>query len=157
VLEAKLDSKHFENQLKVFSSGLGGIFKELLADVGKQMVDEVKSNASSAFTSRTGKLAHAVNFISFDEKVGVLTTRKTLNKANVYYARFVENGANIKAKKGKYLTFKVNGEWKKVESVRTRPRPFMTPVFNDYFESEGGKGYKLLADALERKMESYLK
>jgi hypothetical protein len=157
MLEAKLDSTHFENQLKIFSSGLGNIFKELLAEVGKQMVAETKSNAASAFTSRSGKLEHSINFISFDEKAGALTTRKNLNKANVYYARFVENGAEIKAKKGKYLTFKVNGEWKKVESVRVRARPFMKPVFEEYFESESGKGYQLLAAALEKKMEEYLK
>jgi hypothetical protein len=151
--KADLDTKKFENQLRIFSSSLGGIFKELMATVGQEMVAETKARAS--FTNRTGRLFNAINFIPTDNG-GVLTTRKTLTKPNVYYARFVEGGANIKAKKGKYLTFKINGEWKKVESVRTRPRPFMTPVFNEYWEGENTKGYRALQDALQKKMESYL-
>jgi hypothetical protein len=152
--KADLDTKKFENQLRIFSSSLGGIFKELMATVGKEMVADTKANTT--FTNRTGKLFNAINFIATDNG-GVLTTRKNLNKSNVYYARFVEKGADIKAKKGKYLTFKINGEWKKVPSVRVRPRPFMTPVFNEYWEGENAKGYRALQEALQKKMEDYLK
>jgi hypothetical protein len=147
------DTKDFENKLKIFSSSLGGIFKELMTSVGKEMVTETKSRAS--FTNRTGKLFNAINFISTDEG-GVLTTRKTLNKSNVYYARFVEKERNIKPKKGKYLTFKINGQWRKVTSVHIKGRPFMTPVFEDFWETENSKGYKALADALQKKMSDFL-
>jgi hypothetical protein len=150
---ADLDSKNFENKLRIFSSSLGGIFKELMKSVGQEMVADTKARAT--FHNRTGKLFNAINFIPTDNG-GVLTTRKTLAKPNVYYARFVEGGANIKAKKGKYLTFRINGEWKKVPSVNIRPRPFMKPVFEEYFGSENGKGYKALADALQKKMTEYL-
>jgi hypothetical protein len=153
--EADLNSRHFENQLKLFSSSLGGIFKELLTAVGKDMEAEVKSNAAGAFTSRTGKLVRAVNFIPADSG-GVLTTRKSLKKPNVWYANIVENGANITPKKGKYLVFKINGEWKKVSSVRVRPRPFMRPVIDEYWQGVNAKGYTALADALKKKMEDYL-
>jgi hypothetical protein len=153
MIKFEVDSKNLEGKLRLFSSSLGGIFKELMASVGKEMVDETKSRTT--FTNRTGKLFNAINFIPTDSG-GVLTTRKTLNKPNVYYARFVEKGADIKAKDGKYLTFKIDGEWKKVSSVRIRPRPFMEPVFNEYWEGENSKGYKLLADALRKKMEEYL-
>jgi hypothetical protein len=124
-----------------------------MAEVGKEMVADTKARAS--FTNRTGKLFNAINFIPTDNG-GVLTTRKNLTKPNVYYARFVEGGADIKAKKGKYLTFKINGEWKKVPSVKIRPRPFMKPVFESYFENENDKGYKELSIALQKKMEEYL-
>jgi hypothetical protein len=151
--ETSFDSKNFENKLRIFSSSLGGIFKELMKSVGQEMVADTK--ARTTFHNRTGKLFNAINFIAADNG-GVLTTRKTLAKPNVYYARFVEGGADIKAKKGKYLTFKINGEWKKVPSVKIRPRPFMAPVFNSYFESDNGKGYQALANALQKKMEDYL-
>jgi hypothetical protein len=162
--EADLQSRRFENQLRIFSSTLGGILKELMAETGKEMAAETKSKAAGAFTSRTGNLVRAVNFIPTDQGV-VLTTRKTLRKPNIWYANIVENGANVKAtgrkprkRKGdeKYLIFKINGEWKKVSSVRVRPRPFMTPVFNEYWEGENAKGYRLLANALQKKMEEYL-
>jgi hypothetical protein len=124
-----------------------------MATVGKEMVAESRGRAT--FHNRTGKLLNSINFIATNDG-GVLTTRKNLNKSNVYYARFVEKGANIKAKKAKYLTFKINGEWKKVASVQTRPRPFMTPVFDEYWEGENSKGYRALSEALKQKMESYL-
>jgi hypothetical protein len=151
--EADLNSRNFENKLKILASSLGGIFKELMKSVGQEMVTETKARAT--FTNRTGRLFNAINFIPTDNG-GVLTTRKTLNKSNVYYARFVEKAKNIKPKKGKYLTFKINGEWKKVESVQTRARPFMTPVFEEYWEGTNSKGYKALASALQKKMEEYL-
>jgi hypothetical protein len=150
---ADLNSKQFENKLKLFSSSLGGIFKELMTTVSQEMVAETKSRTT--FTNRTGKLFNSINFIP-TENGGVLTTRKTLNKSNVYYARFVEKERNIKPKKGKYLTFKINGEWKKVESVHIRARPFMTPVFNEYWEGQNSKGYQALANALQKKMNEYL-
>jgi hypothetical protein len=152
--EASLDSKNFENKLKIFSSSLGGIFKELMNEVGKEMIAEAKSRAT--FHNRTGKLFNAINFIATDDG-GVLTTRKSLNKPNVFYARFVERGADIKAKKGKYLTFKINDKWVKVPSVKIRPRPFMEPTMEDFFGTANSKGYQLLKDALNRKMEEYLK
>jgi hypothetical protein len=151
--ETSFDSKSFENKLRIFSSSLGGIFKELMKSVGEEMVADAKGRTS--FTNRTGKLFNAINFIPTDNG-GVLTTRKNLNKPNVYYARFVEKGADIKAKKGKYLTFKINGEWKKVPSVKVRPRPFMTPVFDEYWEGQNAKGYQALADALQKKMNEFL-
>jgi hypothetical protein len=151
--QADLNTKNFENKLRIFSSSLGGIFKDLMKSVGQEMVADTKARAT--FHNRTGKLFNAINFIP-TENGGILTTRKTLTKPNVYYARFVEGGANIRAKKGKYLTFKINGEWKKVPSVNIRPKPFMKPVFEEYFGSESGKGYKALSDALQKKMEAYL-
>jgi hypothetical protein len=150
----QFQSKNFENKLRIFSSSLGGILKELMQSVGKEMIAESKSRA--AFTNRTGKLFNAISFIATDDG-GILTTRKSLNKSNVYYARMVEKDRTIKPKKGKYLTFKIDGEWKKVSSVHVRGRPFMTPVYEDYFGGENSKGYRALADALQRKIEEDLK
>jgi hypothetical protein len=152
--KSELDSKNLENKLKIFSSSLGGIFKELMETVGREMVSETKSKTT--FTNRTGKLFNAVNFISTNDG-GVLTTRKNINKPNVYYARMIEKDRSIRPKRAKYLTFKINGEWKKVSSVNVPGRPFMTPVFNEYWEGDNAKGYKLLTEALERKIEEYLK
>jgi hypothetical protein len=145
--EADLDSKHLENKLRIFSSGLGNIFNELLKSVGDEMADEARSRAPV----RTGRLRNAIKFLPFDGG-GALTTRKTLNKSNVWYARMVESGANIKPKKGKYLTFKINGEWKKVSSVQTRPNPFGKEVFNEYWNGTNSKGYQELSKALEQKI-----
>ena len=151
MIQAELDSKAFTDKLKIFSSGLGNIYQELLEDVGEKMTAEARALAPR----RTGKMANAINFI-FDKKnnLGALTTQKNLNKSNIWYARMVESDRNISAKKGEYLVFKINGNWVKVKSVRVKGQPFITPVYNSYFPD--GKGFKALQDALIKRMEQDL-
>jgi hypothetical protein len=89
---------------------------------------------------------------------GVFTTRDSLNKykSKTFYSLFIEKGADIKPKTKKTLTFMLNGRWIRLSSARIRPRPFMGPVFDEYWEGETAKGYKMLADALRKKAEGYL-
>jgi hypothetical protein len=153
-----LEVERFEKGLRAFAAMLIGSeeLKELMKPIGKEMVSEARSRAGSAFTGRSGKLFGSINFIS-TENGGVFTTRKNLNRSNTYYSLFIEKGADIKPRKKKYLVFKIDREWKKVESARLKPRPFMGPVFNEYWEGQGAKGYKMLADVLKKKAEDYLK
>jgi len=153
-LSTTIETKDLENKLRIFSTGLGDIFTELLETVGKEMVNEVKSRVM--FQNRTGRLFNSINFILDKENnKGILTTRKSLNKSNAWYANIIEHGANIKPKNKEYLMFKINGEWKKVKSVNVKPRPFMKDVFYDYF-GNNGKGYKVLADELIKKIDREL-
>lgn len=149
MIEAFIDTNSFEEKLKIFASGLGGIYKELLNEVGKQMTDEAKLNAPQD----TGKLIKSINFLFFDENSAALTTKRKINKSNVWYSNIREHGAFIQAKKSDYLMFKIDGEWKKVKSVKTPAQPFAKPVWEDYFGNNSSKGYTALAEALQRKME----
>jgi pullulanase/glycogen debranching enzyme len=148
---SSLDSKEFESKLKVFSSGLGNIARDILKKIGEQMSTEARAGVPRA----TGKLARAINFLIIDSSSAALTTRKNIKKSNVYYAKFVEHGADIKAKRKEYLTFKINGEWKKVKSVRLAPKPFMRPVWDKYWDGLNSKGYELMAKELENKMNDF--
>jgi hypothetical protein len=152
MITASIDSKAFEDKLRIFSSGLGNIYKELLKEVGDKMTAEVKANAPR----RTGKLADSFKFIFTDDAEAMLTSRKGVKKSGVYYANMVESGANIEAKNKEYLIFKINGNWVKVKSVKVQTQPFFWNVKEDYF-GLGGKGWKELALALERKMNEELK
>jgi len=148
MITSSLDTQALENKLRIFASGLGNIYKELLSDVGEKMAAEARSLAPR----RTGKLANSINFQFIDDTTGVLSTRKRMGKSNAWYALFVEKGTRIEAKKADYLMFKINGEWKKVKSSGQTAKPFFYPVADSYF-GDGGKGFKALADALQRKME----
>ncbi|MCL2440475.1 MAG: hypothetical protein FWD14_01915 [Treponema sp.] len=117
------------------------------------MTQEAKSSAPR----RTGKLASSINFIFYDDNKAAFTTKKNINKSNIWYSNIREHGANIEAKNKEYLIFKINGEWKKVKSVRTRPQPFMKPVWENYFGGGNSRGYKELANALLQKMNEELK
>ena len=155
MLSADLNSKQFEERLRIFSSGLGNIYNELIKSVGEEMTAKARSNAMGAFTSRTGKLLNSIKFL-VNKDVAALTTRKNLTKGGVYYAKMVEYGADIKPKRKEYLKFKIDGEWKSVKSVKTRARPFFTPVREEYFNGEEGKIYKAVAAALEKRMNEEL-
>ena len=154
MISSQLDTKNFEEKLKIFSSGLGNIFQDLLKQVGNKMTDEAKTNAPV----NTGKLRNNINFILNKNDIieSALTTKKSLNKSNVWYSNIREHGANITAKKSEYLVFKINGEWKKVKSVRTPAQPFMKPVFEEYFGNGSSKGYIELANALMERMNNEL-
>ena len=154
MIQAELNSKQLEERLRVFASGLGDSYNELIKSVGEEMTSKARSNAMSAFTSRSGSLLNSIKFI-VNKDISALTTRKNLTKGGVYYAKMVEYGANITAKRKEYLTFKIDGEWKKVKSVRVMARPFFMQVREEYL-TDDGKVYKSLADALNKKIEEEL-
>jgi len=49
-----------------------------------------------------------------------------------YKAEILETGGTINTKKKKYLTFKVNGEWRKAKSVTITPRHWFSNSLNGY-------------------------
>ena len=152
MISAIIDDNGFTEKVRIFSSGLGGIFKELMNSVGEKMTSEAQSKAPR----RTGRLQNSINFLFYGDNSAALTTRKTIRKLNVWYAKPREYGSFIEAKNSDYLTFKVNGEWKKVKSVRTPAQPFGRPVWDDYFGDDSSKGYKEFANALLQKIEESL-
>jgi len=153
-----LDSEKFENKLAIFSAGLGNFYNGLLQDVGDRMADEARARAP--FGNRSGRLAGAINFKIAKNK-GALTTRESFNESNVFYAWARERGAYIKPKNRPFITFRINGEWKRISKtggktgktgVRTPRQPFALPIWRDYWSGKNAKGYKELAEALQRKM-----
>lgn len=72
---------------------------------------------------------------------------------NAYYADWLESGAEISAKNGKYLTFKVGGEWRKVESVTLPARPFVKPAVDEFWNS--GKQKEIQEAELEKILKKY--
>jgi hypothetical protein len=142
--EVDVQSQKLEGKLRLFASSLGPMFRGLMAAVGREMVAEARGRAGAAFTSRTGKLLRHIKFIPTEDG-GVLTTRDRLNKykSDAYYSLFLEKGANIKWRK-------------KAGAARIRSRPFMGPVFDEYWEGENAKGYRALAEALGKKLREYM-
>jgi hypothetical protein len=153
--DVNIDDKHFENRLRVLF-GVGTLFKEAMMEVGNDMAAESRSRAGGAFKSRSGKLLRAIKFIP-TEGGGVLTTKTSLtnNKAKTFYASFIEHGTIIRERGNKVFRFKINGQWRKItpNAGRITPRPFMGPVYDEYFGGENAKGYQLLAMALKKRME----
>ena len=65
----------------------------------------------------TGRLRDSIQLVVNGSDIAVGT--------NVIYAKTHQFGATIRAKNGKYLTFKGAGSWAKVQSVSIPARPFL--------------------------------
>lgn len=150
MIHAELNSKQLEERLRIFASGLGDSYNELLKKVGEEMTEKARSNAQSAFTSRSGRLLNAIKFL-VNKDLAALTTKKSLNTGGIKYAKMVEYGTSIKPKNKEYLMFKIDGEWKKVKSASSRARPFFKQIREEYF-GDTGKIYTSMAEALRQKM-----
>lgn len=57
--------------------------------------------------------------------------------SNVSYAPTQEFGAKITPKSGKYLKFKIQGQWKTVKEVVIPARPFIAPAVVDNLDKIG--------------------
>lgn len=57
--------------------------------------------------------------------------------SNLIYAPVMEFGALIKARRAKYLTFKVDGQWRKVKQVTIPARPFFYPTIEENVQKVG--------------------
>jgi len=160
MVSASLDSRKFENKLAIFSAGLGNFYNELLQDVGDKMSMDARSRAP--FGNRSGRLLASINFLTnANDNKGALTTRERFGASNVWYAWARERGAYIKPRNRPFITFRVNGEWRRISKtggktgrtgVRTPAQPFAMPTWREYWSGKKAKGYRELAEALQRKM-----
>jgi hypothetical protein len=144
------NSESLEASLRILSSGLGPSLKEVFKEIGAKMVSEAKATAPS----KTGKLRKNIRFLVLHNNEFLFTTRKSPKVKNIFYYHMVSADRTIAPKKSKYLTMKINGQWKKIShAITIKGNPFAENVYNDYWKDEGSKGYQ----ELERKLEEILK
>ena len=153
MVDIYFDTKKFENKLAIFSAGLGSFYNELLEDVGKRMTSEARARAPAD----TGKLRSSVNFILGRGRTSALSTRERFGEDTVRYAWAREHGSTVKPKDGKeFMTFKIGGQWVRLRSFRSEPQPFMIPTYNSFWKGSAARGYREMANALQRRMREEL-
>ena len=118
----ELDSEKFENKLAIFSSGLGSFFASLMRGVGDRIADEARAKAPI----NTGNLRDSIGF-HMRGRFAALTTRERLGKNTIPYAWAVHNN-------------------------KFNKQPFALPVWLSYWRGRNAKGYRELANELQRKM-----
>jgi HK97 gp10 family phage protein len=152
-MNIEFNTDDFDKKIKEVEKKIPKIAKKMLsAALGKAKTD-TKRKARSMFPGGTGRLNKSINTTVFDDWRGALTTKKKSRKDSGWYANFLEKGATRTAKNGKYLTFKINGEWKKARSTTVPPRPFLRPTFDSYFVNNGGeKARKIMDDKLQQEI-----
>ena len=147
---AAFDSEKLENKLAIFGSGLGRLFSALMRRVGDDMAEDARANAG--FTDGSGDLRRSIGFI-MRGRTSALSTRERFGVDTMPYAWARERGSYVEPKDGKeFMTFKIGGQWVRLRSFRTKPQPYMMPVFKKYWRGGNAKGYAALAEALQREM-----
>jgi hypothetical protein len=164
-MQIDFETKEFEQQINALQTNMPKIAKKMMtaALVGARgYAKKIAKNRfhKADYTSRNkppGQLLRAINYWSFDDWSGALTTRKSAKTNNCFYASILEDGKTIVPKKGKYLFFKINGQFRKVPSVTIPPRPFMRPAFDSFFIKSGGsKARKIMDKRLQKEMDRIL-
>lgn len=166
-IDFEVNTKEIEEAIKGTKININSIIVKMQKAVNKEVIKSAKSrfraqfkvNNHNAYTitnpnaeNNSGKNAQPV-LKSFKNTKSKREKRTTWILNNSYYANWLENGADIKAKNHKYLTFKVNGEWKKVESVTIPARPFVKPAVDEFWESS--KHVEIQENILERELKKY--
>lgn len=128
--------------LDEYNSQIKNVAKRLMQSVNKVAKDELKKEAKSrgyhnSKKNKNGKnTGFGRNLISYENKD---FSAKVLLKSNAYYYRFIESGANIKAKNKQFLTFKINNKWVKVKSVVIPAKPFFKEIVNEVWTKRAEK------------------
>ncbi|MDR1956889.1 MAG: hypothetical protein LBQ30_08555 [Treponema sp.] len=174
-ISTDLEFEDFKQRIEQFEHEMPKIAKKMMNAVFTPMRSVARRLARSKLKRGRGRLFGSINYWAFDDWSGSITTRKNARKDSAFYASFDERGIpNIQAKnereitytrkktgtivhaKVKYLTFKINGQWKRVSSVSLPARPFMQPAFNTYFGGSGERAKKLMDARLQKEMNRIL-
>lgn len=156
----KVDSQEVIEKLKGTTLRVDQTIFKMQTAVNRLAIKKAKQNFTSRFSTKPqnkyvlkGELKKLTsNFKSMkNKKVKGGTQIKNLS----YYAKFLEFSAEIHAKKGKYLTFKVNGQWKKVQSVTLPAKPFLGPAVKEVWNSAEAK--RVQEQVLQKALDAYWK
>jgi hypothetical protein len=147
MLETKLDASELEKRLEDHKVNNGRIAKKMMTRVFAEMRKQIQSRmlSGAVLKRRTGGLKFSINYWAFPDMTGSIFSRSLT-------ATYHEDGpTHILPKNHKYLTFKVNGEWKKMERVTLPKREFIRPVFELWMQS--GMADRLMERTLQEELD----
>lgn len=144
----KVDDKKFQKQLGDFKNKMPQVARRMMAKVSQGIRKTVRTEylRGSVLDKETGNLYKKIKYKTKKDFTAYIT-------ASAYYATTHEQGATIEAKKGKYLTFKIGEEWKKVKKVVVPQRQFLKPVIQDYFRTD--KAEDIMDMVLQQQLEKF--
>lgn len=125
------------------------MMRRLLSGIGTDAKNKVKKGyKSSGLKKRSGTLYKSISKRVIRSGKAVIIEAKAQAENNVFYGYALSKGSEIRAKDGGYLTFQIDGKWKKVHSVKLPERNFVEKPVNDYLKSTA---YKEKLDKLVQK------
>lgn len=128
-IDAKADVTSAVNALVELGVNAEKAGRAVLGAVAKAVQKRVRNRMGGYLKRRTGWLRQHVYAFRRSETHYVVSAPK-------YKSEILARGGTINTKKKKWLTFKVNGEWRKVKSVTIPARKWFTSSV-DGFENDG--------------------
>ena len=144
----KVDDKKFKKELGEFSDKMPTVARRMMSKVsqGIRKTTRNRNLKGGLLKKDTGNLYKSLSYKAKKDFTAYIT-------AGAYYATTHEKGATIEAKEGKYLTFQIGGEWKKVKSVTVPQSQFLWPVVDEYFTT--GKAEEIMDTVLQQQLQKF--
>jgi hypothetical protein len=112
------------------------ISKYILRNIGRITKNKVKKSYNSYLHKDTGYLYKSIKSTQSKRSLyNVVSANARDPKTKVRYGYVQSAGATIKPKNKPYLTFQINGKWKKMKEVRVPAKNFMEEPANKYLKS----------------------
>lgn len=125
------DSAEFQSQLKHFGKDAPKIAQKAIRATNRAVIKAYRKEAR-----RRGYKAHKQNAkgedIGYSKNIFQYGNRDYTGKIFIssaaFYYRFIEYGAHVKPRHGRYLAFKVGDTWKKAKAFTIPARPILSKV-----------------------------
>lgn len=153
--QTKIDIEEVERKLELTNLKMPSVVSQMEKAVNREVIKEARKNYKSSFNASNHGFRYGNLAISKGFKTNSFRHDKTKSyvKNTVFYSRFLENGAVIKPKGDNFLVFKINGQFKKVKSVRISAKPFLKPAVEAYWNTE--KSNQIMEQVLQQKLNKY--
>lgn len=130
------DLKEVLDTLEEMGGRRSTMMRHLLSGIGTAAKGEVKRSYKSFGLSKgTGTLYKSIQRKVFRNGKAVAIQAKARRGDGVFYGYALAKGSIITARNGKWLTFKKDGKWVKVHSVKLPERDFVEAPVKAYLRS----------------------
>lgn len=135
-IDVRADFSEVDSYLKTLESGGRTIKRYVLKNIARITKNKVKKSYNTYLHKQSGDLYKSIkSSVSKKKDYGIVSANAGDEKTTVRYGYVLANGADIKAKKKPYLTFQIDGKWKKMKEVRVPAKNFMEEPAEKYLKS----------------------
>lgn len=153
-IEITYDYKKLFKQLEKYEKERPNVTRQLMnamaTEIKKQIRAESRRRGYKAKDTNNSKgydFGYSKNLKSYNGR-GFSASIKMMLPAYKY--KFVEYGANVMPRHGKYLTFKIGDKWVKVHGFTLQAKPLLHPIAYSVWGTEKGSAI------MEKKMQQIL-
>ena len=156
-LNVEVDSKNLIKQLENFNKQVPNVAQRLMksvnAEVKRKIKQEAKSRGYKGKKSQSwGDSGYTHNLKSYQNKD---FSAKIMMAKPAFYYRFIEYGANVRPKNGKFLAFKIGKKWVRSKGFTYPAKPLIYPIANSIWGTN--KASQIMEQQLQKELDKLFK